>query len=115
MKHELSALISPLTLSEFLVRYRNNEPFVIHHDHSGLRELRDLAQVSSLNYMLESWIAPVQVHLPDLRDEASAIDVPASEAKNYFDQGMGLLFNDTHRFEPILDKWLNEIRTSLIS
>jgi 50S ribosomal protein L16 3-hydroxylase len=113
MKKGLLALISPLNLADFQARFKKNEPFVIHHGPSDLRELRGLDQVLSLENLLKSWPDVVQVHLPDLRDEASAIDVPASEARNYFDQGMGLLFNDTHRFSPMLQQWLEQIRIEL--
>lgn len=113
MKNGLSALIYPLTITDFLARYQKNESFVIHHGPGELRELRDLGQVSSLQTLLASWPAAVQVHLPDLRDEASAIDVSATEAMTYFNEGMGLLFNDTHRYSPLLQEWLDQIRSDL--
>ncbi len=113
MKNGLSALIYPLKMTEFLDHFKNNGPFVIHHGPSELRVLRELPQVSSLKTLLESWNEHVQVHLPDLRDEASALDVPPSEAQKYFDQGMGLLFNDVNRFSPVLQNWLDEIRADL--
>lgn len=113
MKNGLEALIYPLKFTEFLAHFERNEPFVIHHGPSELRSLRDLPLVQSLDQLLESWSTQVQVHLPDLRDEASAIDVDASVAKKYFNEGMGLLFNDTNRFSPVLQTWVDQIRSDL--
>lgn len=113
MKNGLEALIYPLKLTEFLTLMEKNEAFVIHHGPSELKELRDLPMVQSLEKLLETWPAPVQVHLPDLRDEISSMDVPSEEAKKYFDEGMGLLFNDTNRFSPALQEWVDQIRKDL--
>lgn len=113
MNNGLQALIYPLKITEFLTHFERNEPFVIHHGPSELRALRDLPMVQSLDELLDSWTTEVQVHLPDLRDEASAIDVDASVAKRYFEEGMGLLFNDTNRFSPVLEMWVQQIKSDL--
>ena len=113
MKNGLEALIFPMKMTEFLIHLKGNNPFVVHHGPEALGELRSLPMVSSLDGLLRTWESSVQVHLPDLRDEASAIDVPAAEAKKYFDQGMGLLFNDTNRFSPILEAWVEKIRADI--
>ncbi len=105
----LSALIHPLKMTEFLTHYERNEPFVIHHGPSELGELRNF----SLEPLLASWTETVQVHLPDLRDEASAVDVSAVEARRMFDEGMGILFNDINRFYPFLQNWLDAIKKDL--
>lgn len=113
MKNGLEALIFPMKMTEFLIHLKGNNPFVVHHGPEALGELRSLPMVGSLDGLLRTWESSVQVHLPDLRDEASAIDVPAAEAKKYFDQGMGLLFNDTNRFSPILEAWVEKIRADI--
>lgn len=113
MKNGLEALIFPMKMTEFLIHLKENNPFVVHHGPEALGELRSLPMVSSLDGLLRTWESSVQIHLPDLRDEASAIDVPAAEAKKYFDQGMGLLFNDTNRFSPILEAWVEKIRADI--
>ena len=113
MEKGLNSLISPLNTEEFLSYYKANQPFVVHHKTEDLAVLRNLSMVSSLETLLKEWPTTVQVHLPDLRDEASAIDVPACDAQKYFDQGMGLLFNDTNRFSPLLQEWVDQIRADL--
>lgn len=112
-KNGIAALIHPLELPEFLTHFKTNRPFVIHHKEDELRELRDLPFLASLETLLKSWSSEVQVHLPDLRDEASAIDVQANEAEKYFDEGMGLLFNDVNRISPILQDWIEQIKSDL--
>ncbi len=107
MKNGLSALINSHQLKDF------NKPFVIHHGTDELKVLRELPFLRSLDAILESWPDLVQVHLPDLRDEASAIDVPASDARKYFEEGMGLLFNDVNRISPVLQEWVDQIKTDL--
>lgn len=112
-KYGLAALIHPLEMPEFLTHFKTNRPLVIHHEAHELRELRDLPLLKSLETLLASWSSEVQVHLPDLRDEASTIDVQANEAGKYFDEGMGLLFNDVNRISPILQDWLAQIKNDL--
>ena len=102
-----------MSASDFLDYYKAGQPFVIHHNPDDLKVLRTQPLVESLETLISLWQSHVQVHLPDLRDEASAIDVPPSEAKNYFDQGMGLLFNDVNRFSPIIQEWVDQIRMDL--
>lgn len=102
-----------MKITEFLHHFKTNEPFVIHHGSSELSELRSLPMVDSLETLLSTWQAPVQVHLPDLRDEASAIDVTAGQAMKYFKEGLGLLFNDADRFSPLLQNWVQNIRSEL--
>ncbi len=109
MKTGLLPLIHPLKMTEFLSHFRNNEPFVVHHDSNEHLELRSF----SLPNLLSSWTDSVQVHLPDLRDEASAVDVPAAEAKKMFEEGMGILFNDINRFYPLLQDWVDTLKSDL--
>lgn len=102
-----------MDLRDFHSSWQREEPFVVHHGTADLKELRDLPFVASLEALLGLWESSVQVHLPDLRDEASAIEVPTSEAKAFFDQGMGLLFNDVNRVSPLLQSWVDQIRSDL--
>ena len=113
MKNALSALINPLQLKEFHAKYQTHTPFVIHHGPKDLKVLRDLPQVSSLENLLNSWPSLVQAHLPDVRDEASAIDVEARDAGKLFASGMGLLFNDVNKYSPVLQEWVDELRSDL--
>jgi 50S ribosomal protein L16 3-hydroxylase len=113
MNNGLLKLIHPLGHAEFLKHFKLNKPFVIHHSLDELSDLQKLPFLESLEVLLNSWSSHVQVHLPDLRDEVSAIDVPTNEAKNYFDQGMALLFNDVNTISPILETWLNQIKSDL--
>jgi 50S ribosomal protein L16 3-hydroxylase len=113
MNNGLLELIHPLDHTEFLNHFKLNKPFVIHHTPNELNELRKLPFLESLDVLLNSWTSHVQVHLPDLRDEVSAIDVPTNEAINYFNQGMALLFNDVNTISPVLENWLNQMKSDL--
>jgi 50S ribosomal protein L16 3-hydroxylase len=113
MNNGLLELIHPLDHTEFLKHVKLNKPFVIHHGSDDLSDLRNLPFLQSLEVLLNSWTSHVQVHLPDLRDEVSAIDVTINEAKNYFDQGMALLFNDVNTISPVLENWLNQMKSDL--
>lgn len=113
MKNGLTALIHPLKMSEFLSNYRENRPFVIHHAPDDLKNLRDLPFLQSLETLLNMWPHHIQAHLPDVRDEASAIDVYPKDAQKLFNSGMGLLFNDANQISPVLEEWVQKIRADL--
>lgn len=113
MNNYLKRLLHPLEMSEFLSLYQMNQPFVIHHDPSELRELRNLSHLSSLDKLLNSWPTTVSAHLPDLRDEASSIEVNTKDARSLFNNGMGLLFNDANRYSEILEEWVQNLRKEL--
>ena len=113
MNNGLFELIYPLDHAEFLKHFKLNKPFVIHHSSDNLSDLQKLPFLESLEVLLNSWSSHVQVHLPDLRDEVSAIDVPTNEAIHYFNQGMALLFNDVNTISPVLENWLNQMKSDL--
>jgi len=92
MKIGLAALLGPMSANEFFSHYYSNEPFLVHHDPKDIWELTDLPFLQSLESLLQMWPHAVQAHLPDLRDEASAIDTNILEARKNYDSGMGLLF-----------------------
>ena len=111
----LAALLHPRTLPELLASQAADQPFVVHAGAASpaIRALIELPFLRSLDAMLAAWPGPVQVHLPDVADEASAIDVPAKDAHKLFACGMGLLFNDVHAASPLLTDWLAAIRSDL--
>lgn len=113
MKNGLNALINPLSIPDFLEHFRTNKPFVVHHEGSELRELRDLPFLSSLESLLKSWPGPIDAHLPDARDEVSSISTSPKDAQKLFDCGMGLLFNDANQISDTLENWVQQIRSDL--
>ncbi len=113
MKPGLAAIIHPFTAKDFFSAYGKNEPFVVHHNSETLSSLRNLDFLASLENLLNMWPYSIQAHLPDLRDESSSIDTNPKDAKKLFANGMGLLFNEAHRISPLLQIWLEKIRTDL--
>lgn len=114
MQPRLAALLHPRTLPELLASLAADQPFVVHGtSRPAVRALLELPFLASLEAMLTGWPGPVQVHLPDVADEASAIDVPTKDARKLYACGMSLLFNDVHAGEPLLTDWLAAIRGDL--
>jgi 50S ribosomal protein L16 3-hydroxylase len=114
MSTDLSTLIAPLNLTQFQQYFFKNEPFLVPEvNEDSIKSILELPFLRSLESLLEHWTKSIQVHLPDLRDEASSIDTDAQHAMNFFDQGMGLLFNDAQVLSPILMNWINGVREEL--
>lgn len=86
---------------------------MIHHGPDELNTLRELPFLESLETLLKMWPHHIQAHLPDVRDEASAIDIYPKDAQKLFNSGMGLLFNDTNQISPVLEEWVQQIRADL--
>ncbi len=112
MQPGLAALLHPRSCAELFASHAADEPFVA-HGLPAAQQFIDLPQLGSLDALLNAWPNPVQVHLPDVADEASAIDASPSDARKLFATGMGLLFNDIHAISPPLTRWLTAIRDDL--
>lgn len=112
MKTSLAALIHPLSIEEFKNIYEKNSPVLIEpNEHTEV--LRDLPFLHSLEALLLSWPLPIEAHLPDVRDESSAIATSALDAPKLFANGMGLLFNEAQKISPLLEQWLADMRQDL--
>jgi 50S ribosomal protein L16 3-hydroxylase len=113
MKPGLAALIHPHSVSEFMDRSWPEKPFVIHDLKKTVKPVADLPFLKSLDALLSSWPNAVQVHLPDLSDEASSIDATPADARKLFANQMALLFNNAHKISPVLKRWLEAISADL--
>lgn len=100
--------------SELLEHFASNEPLLIAKmNDEAIKAIFELPFLSSLESLLEFWTKSIQVHLPDLRDEASSIDTDFEHALSFFNQGMGLLFNDAQVLSPQLASWTEGVRNDL--
>lgn len=113
MKPTLEALIHPHTTNDFFLAYEKNIPFVVHGLTHSISELTSLPFLHSLEALLNSWPKNIQVHLPDVRDEASSIDTSPKDAEKLFQNKMGLLFNHAETISPVLEKWLETLRIDI--
>lgn len=114
MTTNLSSLLAPFKLSDFQKCFAANEPFLVPKVNSeGIQSILDLPFLNSLESLLEHWPKSIQVHLPDLRDEASSIDTDSAHAMSFFNQGMGLLFNDAQILSPVLLSWIEGVKKDL--
>lgn len=107
----LAKLLAPMSVEKFLSQSWPEAPYVTH----GLKidELTTLSFLESLDRLLEQWPRKVQVHLPDVADESSAIEADPSDAKKLFANRMALLFNNAQTQSPVLQKWLADIHAEL--
>jgi 50S ribosomal protein L16 3-hydroxylase len=113
LKPGLSALVHPMTAETFIESKWPRQPYVIHDLHETVAALTELPFLESVDALLNAWPHPIQVHLPDVADEASAIDANASDAKKLFSNSMALLFNNVQRISPVLQDWLKAIHQDL--
>lgn len=113
MKKTLAALIYPKSESEFFQSYESNTPFIVHGLKDSIQELTALPFLQSLKDLLNSWPHQVEVHLPKIADEASAVQATTEDAKKMFENGMGLLFNDANNISPVLSRWLEDLRLNM--
>ena len=109
----LSALVFPHTNDYFLNDIWPNEPFVNHGLSESILSIKNLSFLKSLDSLLSAWQQPIQVHLPDVSDESSAIDASPKDARKLFANGMSLLFNNVQNISPELDQWLIAIKQEL--
>jgi len=109
----LAALIHPHPIAELTAHMQRSEPFVIHGACDSIAELLAIPMLASLETLLDAWPEQVDVHLPDVADEASSITVPPAEARTRFASGMALLFNEVQLHAPELVPWLDAIRADL--
>lgn len=101
------------TISLLSSLYKKQTPGVYHGLKEEISDLTSLPFLESLESMLNSWPDKIQAHLPDVRDEASSIDVNATDARKLFENGMGLLFNEVQTISPLLAEKLEMIRHAL--
>jgi 50S ribosomal protein L16 3-hydroxylase len=113
MRPGLAALIHPHAVSELGDRFRRDEPMVVHGMRDSIAELFTIPFLASLEALLGSWPDQVEVHLPDVADEANAVTASPHDARKLFASGMGLLFNEVQRYAPQLVPWLDAIRADV--
>jgi 50S ribosomal protein L16 3-hydroxylase len=109
----LSALLGKTTLDSFLNENWPSVPFAVHGLGKSVEALTALPFLKSLDAMLKHWPHAVQVHLPDVADEAHSIDATPADARKCFQNKMGLLFNRVEKTSPVLVKWLTAIHADL--
>ncbi len=109
----LAALISPHAPADLAAHLSRDEAFVAHGCEDALAVLGALPLLGSREAVLAGWPALVSVHLPDLADEASSIEVTPAIARKLFANGMGLLFDDAHAHVAALVPWLAALRVEL--
>ncbi len=109
----LPALLGAEACDDFLNSSWPNEPFVVHGLSESVQALTSLPFLASLDELLNQWPNTVQVHLPAVADESSAINATPHDARTLFENKMALLFNDVQELSPVLREWLAAIGNDL--
>jgi 50S ribosomal protein L16 3-hydroxylase len=109
----LAKLLQTHFSAQFTDQNLPKEPIVLHGQSSTLATLTDLAFLKSLEALLNVWPKNIEVHLPDARDEASAIETNPQNARKLFQNKMGLLFNNVQDISPILEEHLQSLKKYL--
>ena len=113
MNETLEAFVGPDSIDDFFKAFESNTAFVVHGLDRSINELTALPFLESLKKLVDFWPKEVEVHLPDLSDEASAVQATPKKALEMHQAGMGLLFNDVNTISPILTTWLDQLRQAL--
>lgn len=95
---------------EFLESYKSGKPVVVHHPPEKFKDLTELKYLSSLESLLNSWPCEVNAYSPGIADEVNSSKVSPKQARELFNQGSGLFFDDPNRFEETLSLWLEGLR-----
>ena len=109
----LSAIFGKDKMTEFMEESWPKQPCFIAETSDSLRSMLNFPFLQSLEVLLQIWSKPVQVHLPDVSDESSSIDVNAKDAGKLFSNGMALLFNNAQTLSPELENWLKVLAKDL--
>ena len=109
----LAGLLGPKAAGQFMDEAWPKAPFVVHDLKSTLHSIFDLPFLQSLETLLSAWHLPIQVHLPDVADESSAIDATSKDARKLFQNKMGLLFNNVHSMSTELQNRLEALAKDL--
>lgn len=98
---------------EFFAEAWPKNPLVVHEIGESVRELTELPFLHSLEALLNSWPGAIQVHLPDVADESSAVNATPADAKKLFANKMALLFNNVQTISPVLTEGLGALHRDL--
>lgn len=98
---------------KFLSHHWPDQPFAVHDQQQSSGGIMGVPFLKSLEAMLSHWPKTVQVHLPDLADEASSIDASPKDAQKLFSNGMPLLFNEVNAISDLLTQELKAIHRDL--
>ncbi|WP_372654569.1 JmjC domain-containing protein [Halobacteriovorax sp.] len=113
MYQYLNKILPSSEIEKLLSCVHNNEVYFYNQETVALRELQETGYLSSLDSLLSEWKQEVDVHLLDLKDEASTKKVESNTAKEYFSDGMGLLFNDINLHDDYFQESLRGLSADL--
>ena len=109
----LAPLLGLKNTDAFLQGPWPKSPYVIHELTESLKPLLQIPFLNSVDSLLKYWPELLSVHLPDVKDESSAIETNSENARKLFSNGMALLFNKVHLHSEVLNTWLLALKKDL--
>lgn len=109
----LETLFNTLSRDQFLQSYTSNTPVVSHGNLEKIQDLTSNKLLHSLDNLLEIWPHLVNSYLPGIKDEVNSIKLSTKDAKESYEKGRALFFDDVEINEPIIKYWLDSIKNDL--
>jgi 50S ribosomal protein L16 3-hydroxylase len=113
MSKSIESLFKSISRTEFLDKYISNTPVVVHGDLGEFAELTELPFLESLTKLLDIWPSEVTAYMPGIADEGNSRKVSTDEARELFNNGSGLCFDDANHFSQLLEEWPQSLRADL--
>jgi 50S ribosomal protein L16 3-hydroxylase len=104
---------SPNIKSKLSWKLKTNTPLILHNIDENIHELTQLPFLKSLENLIHAWPLPVSAYLPGIADEVNSTKIPVDQAKEYFNKGSGLCFDDANNISPLLTEWPEKLRADL--
>ena len=113
MKKSIESILGRIKREDFLQSYLQNQPVISHQNLDNFSEFTELTFLKSIDSLFESWPSVVTAYLPGIADEGNSKAVSVNEARELFERGSGLCFDDANNFSPLLSEWPQAIRSDL--
>ena len=108
-----SSLLSLFFGNEANKNFKHEDLYIAHDLFSSWDIPSAMPEASTLLSLIDFWPESIDVHYPDIADESHSLTTSPEQALSMYGQGMGLLFNDSHRFLPLLASCADQLRQEL--
>lgn len=98
---------------DFIHSYRENTPFVRHDIGNSIQEILELPFLKSSEDLLEFWPKTIDCYQPGIADEVNSITTSVAHARELYNKGSGLIFNDANTESDVLERWVQSFIADL--
>ncbi|MBL4770695.1 MAG: cupin-like domain-containing protein [Planctomycetes bacterium] len=113
MDNALSKLLGSHTYDEFLDLYKSDQPLFVPDVRGEASELFDIHFLKSIHALLEFWPKNIDCYKPGIADEVNTQSLAPLGAREQFEQGHSLIFNDADTTSGVLRDWADSIQEQL--